>query len=281
MKYTEMRENRRHGTADFPIGYYSERHAGYYSMPYHWHGEYEIIYIYGGGIDLSIDGKVHALKKGDTVFINGGSLHGGVSAGCGFECIVFDLETLLAGAKACMREFQSVADSAGQSCIVFGENSEVTYTARSLFGALKEKPAGYRFLCAGNLIKLLGCILKYGYSATVRGLTPAYLKNLRKVKYVIRYISEHYGEPLTLADLAQQGGMNAGYFCRVFNELVGMTPVEYLNSYRVNAACEKLEKGESSVTEIAFECGFNDLSYFIKVFKKFKGITPLRFERNL
>ena len=64
---------------------------------------------------------------------------------------------------------------------------------------------------------------------------------------------------------------------RFFKELVGKTPIDYLNFYRIERACEMLISGEKNITETAFECGFNDISYFIKTFKKYKGIPPKQY----
>jgi AraC-like DNA-binding protein len=58
------------------------------------------------------------------------------------------------------------------------------------------------------------------------------------------------------------------------------TPVEYLNTYRIERASGMLLNSGKSVTDIAFSCGFNDLSYFIKTFKSIKGITPAKFRKS-
>ena len=58
------------------------------------------------------------------------------------------------------------------------------------------------------------------------------------------------------------------------------TPVEYIVLYRIERAARKLRNSQLSVTEIAFSCGFNDLSYFIKTFKNIKGVTPTKFRNN-
>jgi AraC-like DNA-binding protein len=56
--------------------------------------------------------------------------------------------------------------------------------------------------------------------------------------------------------------------------MTGKTPVEYLNEYRIERATQKLLSSDQSVTDIAYSCGFNDLSYFIKTYKSHKGISP-------
>ena len=57
------------------------------------------------------------------------------------------------------------------------------------------------------------------------------------------------------------------------------TPIDYLNYYRIEQATYQLLQSDATVTEIAYRCGFNDLSYFIRAFKKYKGITPGRYEK--
>ena len=77
--------------------------------------------------------------------------------------------------------------------------------------------------------------------------------------------------PITEAD------MNEKYFCRYFRSMTERTPIDYLNYYRIECACEMLTTKNISVKEAAISCGFNDESYFIKTFHKYKGITPKQF----
>ena len=74
-------------------------------------------------------------------------------------------------------------------------------------------------------------------------------------------------------------GMSPKYFCRFFQDMMGQTLVEYVNKYRVERACLLLNSGEKSITEVAFESGFDSLSYFIKIFKRYKGETPGQYRK--
>ena len=100
-------------------------------------------------------------------------------------------------------------------------------------------------------------------------------------KNVITLIENEYQNPLTLEDLSRASGMSPKYFCRFFHEMSNKTPIEYLNYYRIEIACEQLLATELSITEIALNCGFNDVSYFIKTFKKYKGLTPKKYLKSL
>lgn len=105
-------------------------------------------------------------------------------------------------------------------------------------------------------------------------------KNLYKLKKVLNYIRKSYSKQITLKDMAQIAGVSPKYFCSFFKNMTAKTPVEYLNSYRIEKAAANLLASDSSVTDIAYSCGFNDLSYFIKVFRDLKGISPKQFKKN-
>lgn len=80
--------------------------------------------------------------------------------------------------------------------------------------------------------------------------------------------------------MAKQANMSQKYFCVYFKEMTRKTPIEYLILHRVECAAKKLRATDESIFDIALSCGFNDLSYFIKTFKKVKGITPAKFRKQ-
>ena len=99
------------------------------------------------------------------------------------------------------------------------------------------------------------------------------------MKRALRRIRVDYAKPLTLGDLAAEANMVPQYFCRVFKQVTGSSPVEYLNYYRVECAAELLCLENARVTDVALACGFKDLSYFIRLFKRTKGLSPSAFRQ--
>ncbi len=93
-------------------------------------------------------------------------------------------------------------------------------------------------------------------------------------------IETKYSTPLTLEDLANAAGMSPKYFCSVFKSMTGHSPVEYLNIYRIDQAAWLLRAGSEELINIAYSCGFKDFSYFIRMFKKIKGTTPLKYRNR-
>ena len=99
----------------------------------------------------------------------------------------------------------------------------------------------------------------------------------RRVKKVMTYLQENYKSSIRLKDVASLAGMSEVAFCRFIKKRTSKTFVEYLNNIRLGKAVRMLMDTTHSVNEICFECGFNNLSNFNRIFKKSKGCTPKQF----
>lgn len=98
---------------------------------------------------------------------------------------------------------------------------------------------------------------------------------------VIRYIEENLSSPITLENLAKEANCSKYHFCRLFKTRIGMSPMKFVISMRVLKAKELLKREDSNVSMVASTVGFNDLSSFIVQFKKFAGVTPIKFKKSL
>lgn len=281
MKYLEYRERRQQGTFNFPIAFYHiEPTHPRYHMPYHWHPECEVIRIIRGDFLLTINDKNYLLKCGDIAFIQDGMLHGGMPEDCVYECVVFDMKLLLKDNHICRPQLENLMSHTTLiHSLLPATLDTLVQTVDALFTAMKEKRTGYEFMVQGSLYFLIGLILEHQlYEHTKNG--PHMRARLTQIKQVLSFIEAHYTEPISLEDMAAVAGMNAKYFCRIFKEMTQMTPVSYLNYYRIECASEQLSTTDISITEAALSCGFNDISYFIKTFKKQMGITPKQYVKQ-
>lgn len=91
------------------------------------------------------------------------------------------------------------------------------------------------------------------------------------------YIEQHYGEKITLAQLAALGSISVSALNRNFKKEVGLTPMEYLTQIRIQKAQKMLRRPERSVTDIAIQCGFGSSAHFSDVFGKLYGYTPSQY----
>ncbi|MCK8826931.1 PocR ligand-binding domain-containing protein [Natroniella acetigena] len=101
------------------------------------------------------------------------------------------------------------------------------------------------------------------------------VKNKDIIRRAMKYIRENYDENINLDQVASEVGLSAAYFSKLFKEELDITYTDYLNRVRIEEAKKLLEK-EYSLADIAQMSGFNDQSYFSKVFKKFEGVSPGR-----
>jgi len=99
--------------------------------------------------------------------------------------------------------------------------------------------------------------------------TGEHNKSNDKIKLMMIYIHEHYGEKISIPELAAAAYLSERECYRVFHDCLHMTPVEYIKSYRLQAACQMLAKGQESVTVISHDCGLGSSSYFGKVFREY------------
>lgn len=100
------------------------------------------------------------------------------------------------------------------------------------------------------------------------------LDSLMYVMRAVEFLQKNYADRLSVEDLAKVANMSKSTFLRHFKRYYEVTPLEYLNEYRVKEAQRLLSETDLSVTTIAQECGFFDSSHFIKNFKKHVGISP-------
>lgn len=278
MKYIDYKESREHASSQFPIAYYHQSPLSpRYHMQLHWHTHYELIRILSGTFHLTLDNQVRILNPGDCVFITGGMIHGGIPYECVYECILFDFQLLFGQSHACAK---TLHDMMTHRITVFpflsDYSPEVLPVIKNISHALSRKKAGYEFTTQGYLCLLIGLILEANlYEKNTGDDMSAH--RLTSVKNVLSYIANNYSNPISLDTLAKIAGMNPKYFCRYFKNVTERTPIDYLNYYRIECACEMLSTKDISIREAAISCGFNDESYFIKTFHKYKGTTPKQF----
>ena len=105
-------------------------------------------------------------------------------------------------------------------------------------------------------------------------------RRIETIKTTLTYIQENYKEKIYIRDLARLIGMNEQYFCRFFKKVIGRSPMEYVNEYRIKKAIHYLKESDLTVTEICLECGYNNLGNFLREFRKYTSTTPLQYRRH-
>lgn len=275
MKFTDYIEKKHRGTPDFPIQYYFlDSESPQYVMHAHWHKEFEIIRVISGEFNVFLDNVEYCLHSGDILFVECGCLHRGEPKNSVYECIVFDLNMMRKTQNDVISGYISpiVNGNAGVNCMLDKSDNSLYAAANSLFSALKQKKPFFELDVYSLLYRLFSQLYCSEYIVSVPKMPRG--SQAEKISRLLDWIEENFSEPITLKKLSEISGMNEKYLCRVFREYTSKTPISYINDLRIENSCHEMTVIGHSVTEAAYSSGFNDLSYFSKTFKQYKGMTP-------
>lgn len=117
-----------------------------------------------------------------------------------------------------------------------------------------------------------------GAEAPQQALAPSVDEHVARLQPALQYVRRHYGEKITETEAARRCGMRRFAFSRAFHAAFGVTFREYLVRARVSEACRMLVEGGHTVTEVAFATGFTDGSYFARVFRRYTGSLPSKYQ---
>lgn len=162
--------------------------------------------------------------------------------------------------------------------LLSGSHAAIIDLIRNAF-LISEDEFGYEIKVRDALSKIWLRLLKICMPAIQE--KPQFVNRAAdKVKRMMVYIHEHYSEKIFVSELAQDAFISERECYRVFQEYLHMTPVEYIKSYRIQAACQMLADSQTPITEIASDCGWGNASYFGKIFREYTGNTPLQYRRK-
>ncbi len=280
MKYAELIEKKHHGTPNFPIEYYRiDKSHPRYVMPLHWHKEYEIIKIKNGSLTVYLNNTKYELISGDCLFIEGGCLKRAYPHNCTYDCLVFDISLL--NSKMGNNLENLFCDLKGPNTqyinFISRNDYEIHSTVDELLEITKSGSDFYEIKTIGLLYMLFYELYRSKY--IFNSPNTSIDKSLQTIMSLLSWIDEHISEHITLAEISKAVKLSEKYICRIFKEYTSKTVMDYINERRIeNASAEMLCK---SITEAAFNSGFNDLSYFCKTFKKYKNTTPSQYKRSM
>ncbi|WP_294372210.1 AraC family transcriptional regulator [uncultured Clostridium sp.] len=298
MDKNQLKELREHGTESFPCGFYvmkSENEK--LKVKHHWHNQFEIVHFKKGKFTMEIDMNKYIIEDEGFCFINSEELHCIESRDAYSEsAVVFDLNML---------SFD-IMDSVEMKLIQPMLNGNlkllpVLYVDNKCFKLISseyekilntfQNEGSLSQMVEGNLIEKISSQMKIK-AALLNILAILYengmiIKNnehrdykVEYIKTIISYIKDNYGEKIYIKDMAKQINMNEQYFCRFFKSMIGKSPIEYLNEYRIKEIEKLLISTDRKIMDICLECGFNNMGNFINIFKKLTGMSPIKYRQK-
>ena len=102
----------------------------------------------------------------------------------------------------------------------------------------------------------------------------------QRIKQMLNWIHLHYSEKIMLNDIAGAAQISRSECCRYFQRFLHITPMNYVIHYRIRQSLFLLQQQEKSITEVAYQVGFNSTSYFIGRFREIMHMTPLAYRKS-
>lgn len=230
----------------------------------HWHEEMELLYFTRGSGTVFIDGTSFRAKAGDLVVSGFGCMHSmqEAEADTQYDCLI------LSPALCALAGFQPEQLQLSPHI----HDAEIAVKMAYITREFQNRQPYYKNAVKAEIAALLIHLMRHYVSGGKTGpKVPDSKTGL--VKQVIEYLQKEYRQPVSLPLLAAKTGFSHYYLCHVFREITGYSIFQYMNLLRCTNA-QKLLLSGSTVSEAALSCGFEDLSYFTRVYKRCMGHTP-------
>lgn len=265
-------ENHKFRDSDLPIFFHLDRISEEsHKFWLHWHENPELLFVIRGSGFVKIDDAVISAEAGCVIAINSNKIHhiSTTEPEISYYCLIIDK-------NFCDQYGFHVEDSYIQEKIIDPSLFESLYR---IVREMNEKKPYYKTAVMGEVLQIL---LRLFRSYLVEDVAENMQgKNIDMVKNSITFIKKHCTENISVSDISDYIGYSKYYFCRTFKQVTGSTVNTYLNSLKMQQAYAFLKKDGLSVNETAVRCGFNDISYFTKIFKKYMHMLPSQVQKQM
>ncbi len=248
----------------------------------HWHDDLEFISVLSGSMDYNVNGEIIHLNEGQGILVNARQLHYGFSnerSECDFYCVLLH-PMLLCISQQIDRDFVSpIITNLSLPYILL--NNNVKWQRIILEDIEKIYLSKDKIVAQLSIQSLFYHIWLTLIENTAKiKRVKKQDKNLSVLKDMIVFIQSNYAKKVYLEDIASAGNISKSTCLVLFKKYLHDTPTNYLIAYRLKQAINLLKETKQSITEIAYEVGFDGASYFAETFRKKYGCSPSAFRTN-
>lgn len=251
---------------------------------WHFHPEYEIVYISCGRGKRHIGDHISYYEQGDLIFLGPNLPHFGFTeelADDNVEVVVQMKEDFLGRdffQRPEMHGIQQLFQRAHQGISYFGETKRIVGERLDRMVDLNN---------FDRLLELLSVLQIMAHSEDYKLLNAKGLafevsaQDHERMQAVYEYVEQHFQQEINLDEAARRVNMTAPAFCRYFKKLTNKTFIQFTNEFRIAHACRLLANEDESIAGVSYDSGFNNLSHFNKQFKKIAGLSPREYRKSL
>lgn len=281
-----MMETIQHGSKEYPFHFYYDNLElfDFHCIEWHWHTEFEFVYVETGTVYFGISDKQFALSEGQGVFINSKILHRYFSQG---KAIVpnFVLMPYFIAAQDSLIYQKYVLPIMASPMDYQIFSSDIPWQAQVL-SLMREMMAAQENasdveLVNSYLIQKIWHILYQNTDVEHTGKKENYSASSQaRLQLMMQYIHQKFAYNISLSDIADQAKVSKSTALNLFQRYLGISPVTYLVNYRLQEAAKLLASTEKKVTVISKDTGFDSVDYFCKAFKKYYKLTPTEYRKK-
>ena len=254
----------------------------------HWHNSFELIEVVEGKFYCNVDGSEFLINKGNICIINRGRLHHIYTEDhnafkCRKKTIIFNPDYFIKDQNIYEKYILPLLEKDAFAHIQFNIKKGIGLDINTLMKEIEaledEKPIGYELEEYSLIYKVIR-YLYLAYQSSKQTIHTAYDANVQIQRNMTSFIHEHFGSKIGLEDIADAGQVSKSTCIRLFHKYTGKSPIDFLNSYRLQMSAEKLVTTSEQITEIAYACGFGQPSYFNRLFLKEYNMTPNQYRKQ-
>ncbi|MCG8500414.1 MAG: AraC family transcriptional regulator [Firmicutes bacterium] len=253
----------------------------------HWHDCIEIIYMLEGTAVQQINDRCFRVRKNDIVIANSGVIHD-IKCTAGEEVrylvikfspgVIYSSYANIFESKYIMMFLNSSHQQSYHIADTFKHSEDIVQLMMGIYHEFLKKEAGYEIYIKGYIYQLVACLVR---NEMLGSCGPADLeKKLKKIDPLLKYIERDYAEEISLEKAANMVNMNYHYFSKYFKKAIGKNFKEYVDFVRVCEAEKLLLSEDMSITQIAYDVGFSNVSSFNRVFKRVKHYPPSAIKKS-
>lgn len=274
---SDLSENVSYNDPDFPAYIKKGQLSRYpdFRAVSHWHDELEFILILNGQMSYDVNGQHIHLYAGDGIFINSRCFHYGYSDShmeCNFICILLSPLLLSVNEYFVLNFLNPLLQNVHFPC------QKLTSTVPWQSSVLQDLSDLYE----NNIEKIQPFFIIQKFAHILELLTEnitssSHLQNTNEIESLtamIGYVQKNYPNKLLLRDISTAGNCCKTKCTSLFQKYLSMSPISYVNNYRLEKGRRFLRTTSMSVTEIAYACGFSSTSYFCELFHRHYNVTP-------
>ena len=271
-------ETKPRGTDSFRFDHYNHA-APTRTISPHWHPEIELLYGVCGTLAVTVEDAVYHMGAGEILFISPDELHTftPLTKDTHYHAAVFDLSLFRFQAPHFFERDVITPLSDGTMKLPRLIGTEIPHydALQRAVHRLFYEDSMSNALIFSDLVAIFSMLWEYGMFTGAEHEPKS-----ADIKECIQYMEAHLTERISLTELARISHLSPNYFCSYFKSRTGVTPFEHLQHLRLMRAARKLTTCNASVSEIAEECGYESVSFFIRKFKEQYRCTPAVYRKQ-